>query len=221
MRLFYRASWLTLFSVLVAGDKDSCAVICQHLTDLPHGNFFFSDCNIDAVFDYHMKATEAFEKDPSIKNLIQLKDNEGTGRWRDSPSGLGNARIPFDVNCVLVPAALYAISELARMPDVYPNNAETEAWKAAAAKRAKVWEDKTPPLFQYNITSEKATSLLEDYTRKDNFYNGPTHADSLHKYSSARKVVNYAIAIKTLFLLDSEDDEQLTTFINATANAIL
>jgi hypothetical protein len=185
-----------------------------------------------------MKATEAFEKDPSIKNLIQLKDNEGTGQWRDSPSGLGNARIPFDVNCALVPAALYAISELAGMPDVYPNNAETEAWKAAAAKRAKVWEEKTLPLFQYNITTDKATSLLEDYTRKSDFYNGPTHADSLHKYSSAGKVVDYALAIKTvdspdkiavthtdtafrLFLLDSEDDEQLTTLINATANAIL
>ncbi|RSL68959.1 hypothetical protein CEP54_002606 [Fusarium duplospermum] len=185
-----------------------------------------------------MEATEAFEKDSSIKNLIQFKDNQGTGQWRDSPSGLGNARIPFDVNCALVPAALYAISELAGIPDVYPDNADTKTWKDAAAKRAKVWEDKTLPLFQYNVTTEKAASLLEEYTSKIDFYDGSAHTDSLEKYSSTGKVVDYALAIKTvespdkiavthtdtafrLFLLDSEDDEQLTTFINATANAIL
>ncbi|KAL2682353.1 hypothetical protein Neosp_006803 [[Neocosmospora] mangrovei] len=185
-----------------------------------------------------MKATEAFEKDPSTKNLIQLKDNEGTGQWRDSPSGLANARIPFDVNCALVPAALYAISELAGMSDVYPDNADTKTWRDVAAKRAKVWEDKTLPLFQYNITTGKAASFLEEYTNKNNFYDGSAHADSLHKYSTAGKIIDYALAIKTvespdkiivthtdtafrLFLLDSEDDDQLTTFINATANAIL
>ncbi|RSL83565.1 hypothetical protein CEP51_004438 [Fusarium floridanum] len=185
-----------------------------------------------------MKATEAFEKDPSIKNLIQFKDNEGTGQWRDSPSGLAGARIPFDVNCALVPAALYAISELAGMSDVYPDNADTKTWKDAAAKRAKVWEDKTLPFFQYNITTEKAASLVEEYTSKIDFYDGPAQTDSLRKYSSAGKVVDYALAIKSiespdkiivthtdtafrLFLLDSEDDEQLTTFINATANTIL
>ncbi|KAI8666814.1 hypothetical protein NCS57_00908300 [Fusarium keratoplasticum] len=185
-----------------------------------------------------MKATEAFEKDPSIKNLIQLKDNEGTGQWRDSRSGLGNARIPFDVNCALVPAALYAISELAGMPNVYPDNTDTKTWRDAAAKRAKVWEDKTLPLFQYNITTDKAASLLEEYTSKNNFYGGPAQTESLRKYSSAGKVVDYALAIKTvdspdkiivthtdtafrLFLINSDDGEQLTTFINATANAIL
>lgn len=185
-----------------------------------------------------MKATEAFEKDPSIKNLIQLKDNEGTGQWRDSRSGLGNARIPFDVNCALVPAALYAISEQAGMPNVYPDNTDTKTWRDAAAKRAKVWEDKTLPLFQYNITTDKAASLLEEYTSKNNFYGGPAQTESLRKYSSAGKVVDYALAIKTvdspdkiivthtdtafrLFLINSDDGEQLTTFINATANAIL
>ncbi|KAM6524470.1 hypothetical protein FALCPG4_010082 [Fusarium falciforme] len=185
-----------------------------------------------------IKATEAFEKDQSIKNLIQLKDNEGTGQWRDSPSGLGNARIPFDVNCALVPAALYAISELSGMPGVYPDNTDTKTWKDAAAKRAKVWEDKTLPLFQYNITTDKATSLLEEYTSKNHFYDGPAQMESLRKYSSAGKVVDYALAIKTvdspdkiivthtdtafrLFLINSDDGEQLTTFINATANTIL
>ncbi|KAM0425387.1 hypothetical protein ACHAPT_009444 [Fusarium lateritium] len=185
-----------------------------------------------------MEATETFEKDPSIKNLIQLKGNEGTGQWRDSPSGLANARIPFDVNCALVPAALYAISDLAGISGVYPDNADTKTWKAAAAKRAKVWEDKTLPLFEYNITTNEAAARLGEYASKNDFYHGPAHTDSLDKYSSAGKVVDYALAIKTaespdkipvthtdtafrLFLLDSDNDEQLTTFINATANAIL
>ncbi|KAM6504711.1 hypothetical protein FSOLCH5_015211 [Fusarium solani] len=185
-----------------------------------------------------MNITEAFEKKQSIENLIHLKENELVGQWRDSTYGLANGRIPFDVNCALVPAALYAISSLAAMPGVYPNNSVAKKWSTIAAKRAKVWEDKTLPLFQYNITVDDATSLLEEYTSKSTFYDGPTHADSLANYSSSGKVIDYAIAINStaspekipithtdtafrLFLLNSTDDEQLTTFVNSTANAIL
>ncbi|EKJ73111.1 hypothetical protein FPSE_06724 [Fusarium pseudograminearum CS3096] len=185
-----------------------------------------------------MNITEAFEKEQAVKNLIQLKKGELVGQWRDSTYGLANGRIPFDVNCALVPAALYAISKLAKIPGVYPNNSVTKEWSAIAEKRAKIWEDNTLPLFEYNVTVDEATLRLEDYVDTNTFYDGPTNAKSLTNYSSSGRVVDYAIAINTtkdqerihithtdtafrLFLLNSTNDEQLTTFMNATANAIL
>ncbi|KAM0553213.1 hypothetical protein ACHAPJ_007501 [Fusarium lateritium] len=185
-----------------------------------------------------MNITRAFEKDQSVKNLIHLKDGETVGQWRDSGFGLANARIPFDVNSALVPSALYAISKLAKVEGVYPKNSITKDWSTVAAKRAKVWEDHTLPLFQYDLTVDKAKSRLEEYVDANTFYDGPTHADALATYSSSGKVVDYALAINTtdapvkiavthtdtafrLFLLNSTNDEQLTTFLNATANAIL
>ncbi|KAH6876373.1 hypothetical protein B0T10DRAFT_448540, partial [Thelonectria olida] len=185
-----------------------------------------------------MNLTKAFGEEQAIKNLIHLKDGEIVGQWRDSTYGLANGRIPFDVNCALVPAALYAISKLAALPGVYPDNAVTKNWATIAAKRAKIWEDGTLPLFEHNITINQAKSRLKDYIDKSTFYDGPTHADSITKYSSADKVIDYAIAINStespekipimhtdtafrLFLLNSTNDEQLTRFINATANTIL
>lgn len=185
-----------------------------------------------------MNLTQAFEDTQTVENLIRLKENELVGQWRDSTYGLANGRIPFDVNCALVPAALYAIANLANMAGVYPNNSVTQNWTTVAAARAKVWEDQTLQFFEYNITTDDAVALLEEYTNKSTFYDGPTHADSVSNYSSSGVVVDYALAINStsspekirishtdtafrLFLLNSTNDEQLTTFINATANAIL
>ncbi|KAJ4128216.1 hypothetical protein NW768_008504 [Fusarium equiseti] len=185
-----------------------------------------------------MNITRAFEKEQDVKNLIQLKKGELVGQWRDSTYGLANGRIPFDVNCALVPAALYAISKLAKVSGVYPNNSITKDWSMTAERRAKIWEDRTLSLFQYNVTIEEATSRLDDYIDTNTFYDGPTNAKSLSNYSSSGTLVDYAIAINTtkdpdriqithtdtafrLFLLNSTNDEQLTTFLNATANAIL
>lgn len=185
-----------------------------------------------------MNITEAFERNQSVANLIHLKEGELVGQWRDSTYGLANGRIPFDVNCALVPAALYAISSLATMSGVYPNNSMTSNWATLAASRARVWEDETLPLFQYNISVAEATSRLKTYTNQSTFYKGPTNADSVANYSSSNGVVDYALAINSteapekiqishtdtafrLFLLNSTNDIQLTTFLNATANTIL
>lgn len=185
-----------------------------------------------------MNMTRAFEDEQAVKNLIQLKKGEMVGQWRDSSYGLANGRIPFDVNCALVPAALYAISKLSKVPGVYPNNSLTVEWAETAEKRAMIWEDNTLPLFEYNVTVDDATSRLEDYVDKNTFYDGPTNSTSLSNYSSSGRLVDYALAINTtknpdkieithtdtafrLFLLNSTNNEQLTTFLNATANAIL
>jgi hypothetical protein len=185
-----------------------------------------------------MNITAAFEQNQTVDNLIALKPDQIVGQWRDSTFGIANGRIPFDVNCALAPAALYAISSLAAMPGVYPNNSVTRNWTAVAALRAKVWEDKTLQFFQHNITAQTAATRLKQYTSKNTFYDGPTNSDSVSNYSTDGTIIDYGLAINSTmtpeiipishtdtgfrhYLLNTTDDEQLTTFINASANAIL
>ena len=186
-----------------------------------------------------MNITAAFEANQTVDNLIHLKDGQVVGQWRDSTYGIANARIPFDVNCALAPAALYSIAHLAALDGVYPKNNVTSGWAQTAARRAQVWEAKTLAFFQHTTPLDTAQSRLSDYTNKSTFYSGPTNADSLSNYSSDGQIVDYGLAIQNAtspdivpishtdtgfrhFLLNaSTDDEQLTTFINATANAIL
>ncbi|KAL7786965.1 hypothetical protein V8C37DRAFT_285535 [Trichoderma ceciliae] len=185
-----------------------------------------------------MNITAAFEQNRTVDNLIALKPDQIVGQWRDSTYGLANGRIPFDVNCALAPAALYAISSLAAMPGVYPDNSLTRNWTTAAAQRAKVWEDETLQFFQHNITAQTAVTRLKQYTSKNTFYDGPTNGDSVSKYSTDGTIVDYGIAINSTatpevipithtdtgfrhYLLNTTDDDQLSTFINASANAIL
>ncbi|KAM4067637.1 putative lipoprotein [Hirsutella rhossiliensis] len=144
-----------------------------------------------------MNLTAAFEHNQTVANLVHLKDGEVVGQWRDSTYGLANARIPFDVNCALVPAALYAISKLAAMPGVYPNNTHTRDWDSRASKRAKVWEDETLRFFQFNVSVHEASSLVEEYVNKSTFYDGPAHTESFTTYSSDGVVVDYALAINS------------------------
>ncbi|KAJ6436252.1 reverse transcriptase domain protein [Purpureocillium lavendulum] len=185
-----------------------------------------------------MNLTAAFETNRTVSNLVQLKDSELVGQWRDSTYGLANGRIPFDVNTALVPAALYAIARLAGMQGVYPNNSITRNWSSVAYARARIWEDNTLPLFEFNRTVDNATTLLRQYTAQNTFYKGPTHAGALASYSSDGTIVDYGLAINSSdtpdiipithtdtafrhFLLNSTNDSQLTAFVNASANAIL
>ena len=185
-----------------------------------------------------MNLTAAFEKEQSVANLLHLKPDQPVGQWRDSNYGIANGRIPFDVNCALAPAALYAIAQLANITGVFPNNSVTKNWTAEAQARAQVWESKTLSFFQHNTTVSQAQTNLKTYVSKNTFYKGPTQAQSLSNYSSNGTIIDYGISINSTatpdvipishtdtgfrhFLLNATDDEQLTTFINASANAIL
>ncbi|KAJ3494706.1 hypothetical protein NLG97_g3906 [Lecanicillium saksenae] len=186
-----------------------------------------------------MKMTEPFEKDQSAANLIHLLDGESVGQWRDSPIGLGNGRIPFDVNCALVPAALRAIDSLSAIPGVFPD-ADAKKWRGAARKRADVWQKHTLVFFKYTDSVSNGKSLLDNYVKDNSFYHGPSHADALSSYSSDDSFVDYGLALpnvdgasplrithtdtafRNVLLFDSDDDDsQLTEFVNSTANAVL
>lgn len=52
---------------------------------------------------------EPFAANQTVDNLIHLRATEPVGNWRDSNTGLGSGRIPFDVNTALLPACLRSI----------------------------------------------------------------------------------------------------------------
>lgn len=187
-----------------------------------------------------MNITAAFEKEQTAANLIHLLDGVPVGQWRDSNFGLGNGRIPFDVNCALVPAALRAISSLSSISGVFPDE-DAKTWATAAATRADVWQNKTLAFFRHSDSVSNATALLDKYAKDNTFYHGPTQAGSLANYSSSGDaIVDYGLALQSvddpspirvthtdtafrnvLLANSTDDDEQLTEFINSTANAIL
>ncbi|OAA53873.1 hypothetical protein ISF_08575 [Cordyceps fumosorosea ARSEF 2679] len=187
-----------------------------------------------------MNITAAFEKEQTASNLIHLLDGVPVGQWRDSEHGLANGRIPFDVNCALVPAALRAIASLSAMSGVFPDS-DARTWQAAAGKRADMWQNSTLALFRYSDSVTNSTALLDNYTKDNTFYHGPTHADSLAQYSSNGSIVDYGLALPSandstpirithtdtafrnvlLFNTTGDDDSQLTEYVNSTANAIL
>ncbi|WP_204270279.1 hypothetical protein, partial [Klebsiella aerogenes] len=55
-----------------------------------------------------------FADDPRWDKLVAVKAGRLTGEWRDSEEGLGRGRYPYDVNAILVPAALEAADKLLR-----------------------------------------------------------------------------------------------------------
>lgn len=185
-----------------------------------------------------MNITAAFEKEQKASNLIQLKDGVPVGQWRDSNRGLGNGRIPFDVNCALVPAALHAISSLAAMDGVFPNDSLSQDWATSASTRAKVWEDRTLSFFEHATSVDDAKSALSSYMSSNTYYQGPSQSDALAQFSSNNSITDYALSLDTAadpspikvthtdtafrnVFLNTTDDGQLTKFINASANAIL
>src|SRR2546421_11390391 len=59
-----------------------------------------------------LQSASAFAADPARAHLIGLKPGFSVGEWRDSEDGIGRGRYPYDVNAVLVPAALEAAAQL-------------------------------------------------------------------------------------------------------------
>jgi hypothetical protein len=164
-------------------------------------------------------------------NLIHLKDNILVGQWRDSTYGIGGGRIPYDVNTALVPAALRAIAALTRFnSSIYAGH---DDWAVLADQHAQVWEDETLQLFQVMVPAEEARNRLDRFASSSDFYNGPSHADTIDN-----GVTFHGLALEgnndltnvdvmntddcfRLFLLNTTSEAQLTSFLNQTALNIL
>lgn len=161
-------------------------------------------------------------------NLIHLKEGQEVGQWRDSEFGIGGGRVPYDVNTALVPAALKAISLLASA-GFFP---EHGGWNSAAAAYAKVWEDQTLSFFEVSVPAAEARDLVGSYVA-NNSLPFPSHSDAINS-----TVTFYALALDgnnnqsqvrvmntddcfRLFLLNSTDDSQLSSFLSQAAEHVL
>lgn len=107
-----------------------------------------------------------FARDPVAARLIALKPGMDAGEWRDSNDGLAGGRIPYDVNAVLVPAALDAAVALQGSGLLRPYlSAGDAAGFAAAPAIAAAWRAKAPPLFEVTLAADAARQAVARYAR--------------------------------------------------------
>ncbi|WP_176097831.1 hypothetical protein [Burkholderia cepacia] len=113
----------------------------------------------------HVATTaQPFAQQPSVANLIHLRPGEIVGNWRDSTDGLGGGVYPYDVNAVLVPAALRAANAFLTRGLLDPYlDAGQRATLANTANQAATWETQAPPLFQVSVPAALATADVSAY----------------------------------------------------------
>jgi hypothetical protein len=111
-----------------------------------------------------LHSAAAFAADPTTAHLIGLKPGVSVGEWRDSETGIGGGRYPYDVNAVLVPAALEAADELngSGLLSSYLS-AGDRALIGRAAQMARVWRAKAPQMFEVVIPRKAAGGAIESY----------------------------------------------------------
>lgn len=111
-----------------------------------------------------VRSALAFGDDPRAQNLIALKDGLPAGEWRDSTDGLGGGRYPYDVNAVLVPAALDAAARLytSGLLDPYVS-AEDRSLFTRAAALAQAWREKAPGFFEVTESNQAALAAVRTY----------------------------------------------------------
>ena len=113
---------------------------------------------------YVVQSAEAFARAPATAHLIGLKPGQVVGDWRDSGTGLGGGHYPYDVNAVLVPAALDSAARLASSGLLSPYlTASDRTMLAGAAAMAKVWREQAPPLFAVTLSHSVAANAIEIY----------------------------------------------------------
>jgi len=112
-------------------------------------------------------SARAFSTDSRYNQLISLKPGHRTGEWRDSEDGLGGGRYPYDVNAVLVPAALEAAARLLRsgLLDPYISASDRDLLGNAATE-AKIWRERAPNLFNTTINNARARTAINAYAKE-------------------------------------------------------
>lgn len=124
----------------------------------------------------------AFAGAPRWNNLISLKRGMDAGEWRDSKDGLGGGRYPYDVNAILVPAALEAADALVRAGLLEPYvTAADRTMLAGLTHAASVWRDRAPPLFLQTMTPAAARPAIERYAQAQHVPAAPALAAVDHR----------------------------------------
>jgi glycogen debranching enzyme len=111
-----------------------------------------------------LQSAAAFAAHADAAHLIGLKPGISVGEWRDSEDGIGRGRYPYDVDAVLVPAALEAAAQLNDSGLLSPYlNAADRALFSGASQMARVWRAQAPHLFDVVIPRQAAGRAIEAY----------------------------------------------------------
>jgi hypothetical protein len=111
-----------------------------------------------------LQSASAFAADPNTAHLIGLKPGFSVGEWRDSEDGIGRGRYPYDVDAVLVPAALEAAAQLNDSGLLSPYlRVDDRALFGGASQMTRVWRAQAPQLFEVVIPRQAAGSAIETY----------------------------------------------------------
>lgn len=121
-----------------------------------------------------------FAERPCVDSLIHLRDGQITGDWRDSADGLGGGVVSYNVNAILVPAALRAIAALHASGLLAPYLADD----ARAAGLAQVWEQQVPAYFAVRRDAASAQAAVRRCAQELGVDAGPA-LDSLDEQELA------------------------------------
>ncbi len=115
-------------------------------------------------FAFVAQSARAFAREPQPAHLISLKPGLNVGQWRDSEDGLGGGRYPYDVNAVLVPAALGAIEKflLSGVLNPYLSKHQREGL-ANAGSMAVVWAREASKSFRVELSDADARRHIAAY----------------------------------------------------------
>jgi hypothetical protein len=111
-----------------------------------------------------LQAAAGFAADPRAQNLVALKPGLDAGQWRDSNTGLGGGRFPYDVNAVFVPAALEAAQRFfsSGLLDPYLQGDERAIFSRAGSMAA-TWRADAAPLFEVSVPNAAARGDISRY----------------------------------------------------------
>ncbi|RZM00271.1 MAG: hypothetical protein EOP68_23230 [Sphingomonas sp.] len=105
-----------------------------------------------------------FARDPRWNNLVDLRQGMDAGEWRDSNDGLGGGRYPYDINAVLVPAALRSIEAIARAGLLAPYARPADkVLLAQLGAMATTWSTRAPGLFVQTVAPATARAAIGRY----------------------------------------------------------
>jgi len=136
-----------------------------------------------------VRQAAAFADDPVRANLVSIRSGISVGNWRDSQEGLVGGRYPYDVNAVLMPAALAAIADVVGS-GVLEDQAASLPAQDELLRMAATWERTAAGFFEVTMDAAQAGQKLVAYAR-DNGY--PTVE------SPGNGVAFYAVALDAEF----------------------
>ncbi len=156
--------------------------------------------------------TRGFAGQPDAAHLLAIKPGRDSGQWRDSDTGLGKGKYPFDVNAMFAPAALTAADRLLAkgLLDPYLTPASRAAL-ADAGRAAQVWNAHAADFFRVDVPAPEARREIEAYAAAlqvpaapalagpARYYPSRFYALALNADGSPVKVVNSDAGFDLLF----------------------